>query len=161
MSVCDFDASKHLDRLRECLIELQDFERSLDPRMPPGSEIVDEYIPHMLDRCERCGGKILMAEVGREVAGFVTILTKVKSEELEDGDLEYGLVSELMVMERFRNQGLGRELLEEAELYARANEVRWLRIGVLAANQAADSLYSSMGFSSLYLELEKDLAESQ
>ena len=161
MLICDFEKSTHLERLRECLVELQDFERLLDPRLPPGSDIVDEYIPHMLDRCIRCQGKVLIAEVNGEVAGFATILTKVKSEELEDGDLEYGLVSDLMVLEKYRKQGLGRRLLEEAESYARANEVKWLRIGVLAGNQAADNLYSSMGFSSLYIEREKQLTESQ
>ncbi len=152
-----FDESTHLDGLRECLVELQDFERQLDPRMPPGSDIVDEYIPQMLDRCIECDGRVLIAEVDGEIAGFATILTKVSSGELEDGDLEYGLVSDLMVVKRFRSQGLGRKLLEEAESFARANGVKWLRIGVLAGNQAADKLYSSLGFSGIYIEREKDL----
>jgi GNAT superfamily N-acetyltransferase len=129
--------------------------------MPPGSDIVDDYIPHMLDRCKRCEGKILIAEIDGEVAGFATILTKVRSEEPEDGDLEYGLVSELMVVEKFRKKGLVRRLLEEAESYARANDVKWLRIGVLAGNRAADKLYASMGFSSQYVEREKDLTKSR
>lgn len=155
--ICKYDESMHLDRLRECLVELQDFERRLDPRMPPGCDIVDEYVPRMLDRCIECDGKVLIAEVDHEVAGFVTILTKVTSTELEDGDVEYGLVSDLMVRKSFRARGLGRKLLEEAESFARANGVKWLRIGVLADNQAADNLYSSMGFAGLYIEREKDL----
>ena len=154
-----FDECTHLDGLRECLVELQDFERQLDPRMPPGSDIVDEYIPQMLDRCIECDGRVLIAEVDGEIAGFATILTKVSSGELEDGDLEYGLVSDLMVVKRYRSQGLGRKLLEEAESFARANGVKWLRIGVLAGNQAADKLYSSLGFSGIYIEREKDLRE--
>jgi len=84
-------------------------------------------------------------------------MTKVTSTELEDGDVEYGLVSDLMVRKSFRARGLGRKLLEEAESFARANGVKWLRIGVLADNQAADNLYSSMGFAGLYIEREKDL----
>ena len=141
------------------LEELQDFERQLDPRMPSGRDIVDEYIPQMLDRCIECDGRVLIAEVNGEIVGFATILTKVSSGDLEDGDLEYGLVSDVMVVERFRSQGLGRKLLEEAESFARANGVKWLRIGVLAGNDVADNLYSSMGFSGLYVEREKDLRE--
>ncbi|MBT8352279.1 MAG: hypothetical protein KJO26_13740 [Deltaproteobacteria bacterium] len=88
MCICDFDIGNHLEGVRKCFVELQDFERSLDPRMPPGAEIVDTYIPYMLNRCKKCGGKILVADVNGEVAGFVTILTKVKSDDIEEGDNE-------------------------------------------------------------------------
>ena len=78
------------------LVELQNFERSLDPRMPSGEEIVDFYVPQMLLRCTQCDGVVLVAELNDEVAGYVTILTKVKSEDIEDGDYEYGLISDLV-----------------------------------------------------------------
>ena len=153
----DFDEKAHLAGVRACLIELQDFERSLDPRMPSGAEIVDGFIPHMLDRCTKCDGRVLVAELNEEVAGFATILAKVKSEEIEDGDIEYGLVSDLIVASVYRKRGIGRKLLEAAESYAKSNGVRWLRIGVLAENHSADSLYDSMGFKRLYIEREKEL----
>jgi len=126
--------------------------------MPSGSEIVDDYYPYMLDRCIECDGTVLVAEVDGEVAGFVTILTRVESEEIVEGEIEYGLVSDLVVASKFRRQGLGRKLLEAAESYARANEVRWLRIGVLAQNHSANALYDSLNFKKLYVEREKDLA---
>ncbi len=158
MPICDFDKSAHLHSLRECVVELQDFEHGIDPRIPPGVDIVDDFVPRMLQRCKQCDGKVLIAEVNGEVAGFATILSKVRNEEPEEGDYEYGLVSDLMVVPRFRQQGLGRQLLEAAESYARARGVKWLRIGVLAGNQGADRLYSSMGYSRLYVEREKDLS---
>jgi ribosomal protein S18 acetylase RimI-like enzyme len=153
----DFDEKVHLIGVQACVIELQDFERSLDPRMPSGSEIVDDYVPRMMYRCKHCDGQVLVAEVDSEVAGFTTILTKVKSEEIEDGEIEYGLVSDLIVASKFRRQGLGRKLLEAAESYARVNEVRWLRIGVLAENHSANALYESLDFKKLYVEREKQL----
>ena len=126
--------------------------------MPSGSEIVDDYVPYMLDRCIECDGTVLVAEVDGEVAGFVTILTRVQSEDIAEGEIEYGLVSDLVVASKFRRQGFGRKLLEAAESYARANEVRWLRIGVLAENHSANALYDSLNFSKLYVDREKDLA---
>jgi ribosomal protein S18 acetylase RimI-like enzyme len=126
--------------------------------MPSGSEIVDDYVPQMLDRCIECDGTVLVAEVDGEVAGFATILARVESEDIEDGGIEYGLVSDLVVASRFRRQGLGRKLLEAAESYAKANKVRWLRIGVLAENDSANALYDSLNFKKLYVEREKDLA---
>ncbi len=152
MLIRDFNEEAHLTGVQACLIELQDFERSLDPRMPSGSEIVDDYVPYMLDRCIECDGTVLVAEVDGEVAGFVTILTRVESEEIVEGDIEYGLVSDLVVASKFRRQGLGRKLLEAAESYARDNDVRWLRSGVLAQNHTANALYDSLNFKKLYVE---------
>lgn len=155
--ILGFDRDKHMAGLRECLIELQDFERVINPRMPSGAEIADPYLTDMFSRCDDCGGRILMAEVDGSVAGYVTILPKVKSEQIEDGDTEYGLISDLVVLEKYRGLGIGRKLLEAAELYARTCNVRYLRLGVLAGNPVAEDLYASAGFSPLYVELEKVL----
>lgn len=154
-----YEESRHLQGVRLCFIELQDFERHLDPRMPPGIEIVDAYMDRMLELCDECGGRILVAEVDGKVAGYATILPKVKSDEIEDGDLEYGLVSDLVVIEAFRRKGLGKRLLSAAEAYARKCRVRWLRIGVLARNPVPRQLYESAGFSPQYVELEKALTK--
>jgi len=159
MKILRFDERTQMQQLRECVIELQDFERALDPRLPSGSDIVDEYIPQMLDRCKSCLGQIFVAEVDGNVAGYVTILTKVSSGELEDGDIEYGLVADLVVRQEYRGNGLGRKLLATAEDYASDHKVRWLRIAALAANRSAKKLYSSVGFSELFVELEKNLTD--
>ena len=153
----EFDEKAHLAGVRACLIELQDFERSLDPRLPSGAEIVDDLIPRMMFRCATCDGMVLVAELSEAVVGFVTILAKVKSEEIEEGDVEYGLVSDVFVASKYRKQGIGRKLLEAAESYAKSNGVRWLRIGVLAENHSADGLYDSIGFKRFYIEREKEL----
>ncbi len=102
MHIREFDEHKDLNRLRECVIELQDFERRLDLRRPAGADIVGAYIPQMRERCEKCHGRILVAEADGEIAGYVMILTKVRSEDLEDGDVEYGLVADLVILEKFR-----------------------------------------------------------
>ena len=141
------------------LIELQEFERRFDPRMPRGADIVDEYVADMLEQCRLYAGKVLVAELDGAVVGYATILTRVPNEELEDGDYEYGLISDLVVLESYRGRGFGRKLLGEAEAYARTAEVQWLRIGVLSDNRPALELYGSLGFSGRYTELEKNLRE--
>ena len=148
LSIREFNEADHTKGVASCLIELQDFERSLDPRMPSGADIVDLYIPNMLDRCIECDGKVLVAEVEGEVAGYVTVLARVSSDEIEDGDVEYGLIPDLVVASRHRKKGIGRKLLEAAEAYAKSNDVKSLRIGVLARNRFANDMYESMGFES-------------
>jgi GNAT superfamily N-acetyltransferase len=155
-----FDKKRHFEGLQKCVIELQDFERRINHRMPPGAAIVEPYLAEMFKRCEECGGRILVAEIDGEVTAYVTILPKVTSEQVEDGDQEYGLISDLVVLEAYRGSGLGRKLLAAAEQYARSCKVKHLRIGVLAGNAAAENLYESAGFSPFYNELEKVIGRS-
>ena len=160
MRIREFDQNTDLGAVCRCLVELQDYERRLDPRMPPGAQIVDEYVANMLRQCEQYDGRILVAMVDGDIVGYATILTSIRNEELEDGDYEYGLVSDLVVLEPFRNQGVGRELLAAAESHARREGVEWLRIGVLSDNGAALDFYRSLGFADRYTELEKGLGDS-
>ena len=155
--IVPYDEKQHLPALRQLVIELQDFERALEGRLPSGESIVDEYVPQMMSRCKDALGQVFVAVIDGEVAGFATILTKVSSGELEDGDIEYGLVSDLVIAPNFRRQGLGQALLDTCEEFARSKNVRWLRIGVLEQNRVAMDLYAANGFSVLFSEMEKDL----
>lgn len=160
MLIRDFNISSDKAGLRRCFIELQDFERELDKRMPSGDEIADNYIARMLHRCRQCKGKVVVADVDGEVAGYATVLPKVKSDDLDDGNIEFALVSDLIVLQRFRKLGIGTALLGAAEAYAKSCNARWLRIGAVAANGAARELYASIGFKEIYTELEKDIGDT-
>ncbi len=160
MPIRRFSGDTDKAQVRACLIELQDFEREIDPRMPSGEDIAEAYIPDMLQRCRDSAGAILVAEIDRLVIGYVTILTKVSSDEIGAGDHEFGLITVVVVLREHQGKGHGKALLQAAETYARDHGVKWLRIGALAPNKSATTLYSSMGFSGLYVELEKDLQRS-
>ena len=152
-----YNSETDAQQLRDCVIELQNFEREIDPRMPSGEEIADDYIVAMLFRCRMCDGQVLVADVDGDIAGYVTMLNRVQSDDLDDGNLEFGLIADLLVKEAYRGTGLARELMAAAESFAKEHDVRWLRISVMAQNAAARKLYASTGFSEIYVELEKDL----
>lgn len=140
------------------MIELQNFERDLDPRAPRGSEIADGYMKLMLERCQRYLGKIFVAEIAGSVVGYASIWARVENDEPDAAPKEYGLVSDLVVLGQYRGQGIGRKLLARAEAYARDCNVQWLRIYVLATNETARSMYESLGFRENEIQLEKKLS---
>ena len=158
MKIREYDPDSDFAQLRDCVIELQDFERQIDARLPAGQDIADEYITQMRFRCRSCEGQILVVDLKGEVVGYVTLLNRVQSDELHEGDTEYGLIADLVIKEAHRGTGLGRQLMRAAEAAATAYGVRWLRVSVMSANTSARKLYSSSGFSELYAEFEKDLA---
>jgi len=159
MNIRELQGEADRRALRECVVELQDFERQIDARMPHGEAIADSYIDEMMARCDASRGKILVADVDGEVGGYVTVLTRVRSGELDDGDIEYGLIADLLVRARHRGAGMARKMLQAAEAVATQHGVRWLRITVLAANRVARELYASSGYTELYVDFEKDLGD--
>jgi ribosomal protein S18 acetylase RimI-like enzyme len=143
--------------VRDCISELQDFERRIDPRLRPGESMADAYVAQMLERCEVWVGELLVAEYAGAIAGMAAIYTRVPFEELDDPPGEYALVSDLVVREAFRRRGIGGALLEEAERYARQAGATELRIGVLSENRSARDLYVRTGFASYLETLSKRL----
>ena len=158
MVIREFDSASDLEGLRQCVISLQNFERGFDSRMPPGEDIADNYINDIFERCSKHEGKVLVADSNGSVAGYVLVLCKVVSDEIIEGDLEFGRIGDLVVLEAYRGMGFGKKLLTAAEHYAKEKKVKWLRIGVLSANSVAEKIYIADGFVPLTLELEKPLS---
>lgn len=157
MIVREYERNADFDGMRACLIELQEFERRIDPRKPAGNEIATAYISDALSKCAECHGKIFVADEEGEIAGYATVLARVRSGTLDEGDLEYAYLADLVVRATYRGRGMGRELIAKAETYARGEGAKWLRVCVLAENQGARRLYHTAGYSELYVDFEKDL----
>jgi ribosomal protein S18 acetylase RimI-like enzyme len=158
LGIREFDSLRDHDAVRSCAIELQDFERELDPRIPPGEQIADRYLDRMFRRCAEFDGVVLVAEADGSVSGFVSVWTRYRSSEPADDPAEHGYVSDLVVSAGHRGRGIGRALLRAAEARARQAGVDTLRVSVKAGNTSALSLYSAEGFENSEIYLEKRLA---
>jgi ribosomal protein S18 acetylase RimI-like enzyme len=144
-------------QIEACVIELQDFERAIDPNLAEGAAIVKLYVERLFARCAETSGKVFVAEADRQVAGFASVWAKVKSEELEEKEFEYAYVSDLIVRAAYRGRGLGRALLRRAEEYAVEQGATLLRVNVLARNDVARRLYNDHGFEEYEIVLAKRL----
>lgn len=151
----EYDSMRDRKPLRSCVVELQDFERGLEPTLPKGEVMADRYLAHMLRRCDEALGRVFVAEEDGTVVGFVGVLGRVIPE--PDESQTYAYVSDLVVMPAYRRRGLGRALLERAAAYACDTGARTLRVGVLARNEGAARLYRSLGFGDYTLQLNKPL----
>ena len=154
----DYDPGRDRDAVRDCFAQLQDFERSLDPRVPRGAEIADAYLELLLERCREHAGIVLVAEEASVVVGFVAVLTRYCSDEPEDDPTAFAYVTDLVVRETHRRRGIGRRLLDAAESRARAAGVDCVRLSVKAGNAGAQALYAECGFEGYELVLEKRLS---
>ena len=119
--------------------------------------MADAYLAFLLDRCERCSGKVFVAEADDSVVGFAAVLAKVLPEEPDEDQSEYAYITDLLVLPSYRQRGLGRTLLQHAEAFARERGAKILRVGVLARNRLAWELYRKLDFADYHVQLIKRL----
>ena len=151
----EYDSHRDANGLRQCIVELQEFERRLEPSLPDGEAMADRALAFLLEGCARFVGKILVTEEDGALVGFVAVMTRVSPEDPHESPDEYAYISDLVVVERCRGRGLGRILLEHAEAIARESGARRLRVGVLADNRVARQLYEQVGFNDFQVEMMK------
>lgn len=149
------------DACRACVVDMQDAERELDPRLRTGESMADEYLRQMHVRCRDYAGTILVADHANAIAGLVMILTRVPFESLDEPPGDYALVAELVVRTGLRGRGIGRALLRAAERHASKSGATELRIGVLSTNRPARQLYLTEGFAPYVETLTKPLNSHQ
>jgi ribosomal protein S18 acetylase RimI-like enzyme len=122
-----------------------------------GDLIGSAYVKHLLDECEKWDGDILVAEHEGRVVGFVCVLAGFDSRDMIEADSNYAFVTDLVVTSGMRGQGIGRQLLQEAESFSRRRGARVIRLNVIAGNTSARDFYSKAGFRELELKLIKSL----
>jgi GNAT superfamily N-acetyltransferase len=132
--------------IRRCVVALQEFERTIDPRLLPGEEMADQYCRQIHAQCAKSAGCVFVAEDDGVVVGFVAVLSREPFTELDEPPGSYALIKDLIVLEPYRGRGTGRRLLQRAEGFVRAAGVTELRIGVLARNGPARALYLDHAF---------------
>jgi len=152
----DYDPARDYPALHACFVELQAWERQFEPSMPAPQNAADPYLADMLARCEASGGRVLLAEQGAEVAGFICLMAEV-GPDFDDSLEPYSYISDLIVRAAFRGQGIGPRLIEAAEALARTAGTKRLKVGVLIANTGAHDLYRQCGFRDVAVSLVKDL----
>ncbi|MBI3769649.1 MAG: GNAT family N-acetyltransferase [Deltaproteobacteria bacterium] len=154
--VREYAATTDASGLRACFVELQEFERGIDPALPEGVGVADVYLERMLDRCATWDGTVFVALARERVVGFVCVWARVPPEP-DEPPAPYAFVSDLIVVEAFRSRGVGRALLAEAERCARRRGAMTLKLDVMAGNPAALRLYEHVGFTRRRIEMTKAL----
>ena len=137
--------------------QLQVHEGQHYDRMLPPDDIAGWYIDALKGDCRQHAGHIRMACVDGKAIGYCAILTCVEADDIDEQPFSYAYVSELVVSETARGNGIGKALLTDAERLARAAGAAWLRVSVLARNTLAHEVYRSYGFADHLVTMEKPL----
>lgn len=157
MNIRIYSAEADFPAVKACFIELQEFERALDPRIPSGAGAADAYLEGLFGRCRRFAGEVFVVEDAGRVVGFVSVLGACRSDSPDDAATPFAYVDDLVVLPEHRGRGYGRALLARAEAYAAALGQTTLRLRVKGGNQLARGFYAGAGYTEYEIELQKEL----
>lgn len=149
--------SEDQERLEACILELQNFERTLEPDRVEGAQMVVRHREELLAIVRQNRGQLFVAEVNAEVVGLVGVRLEHEADEYLSTVVDYAYISDLVVLPAHRGQGYGAALLQQAEEWARQQGMTMLKIHVLAKNQQATSVYLQAGFRPYVLALLKQV----
>ena len=153
----DYEPGPHAAGVRACIVELQNYERTLEPALLDGEAMADVHLAYLVDCCRDYDGRIFVALTGARVVGFACVWTRVPPDGPDDIPIDHAYISDVAVIADLRGRGLGRALLQRAEAYARERGAAYLRVGVRAGNAVARQLYAAVGFTEDRIELAKRL----
>ncbi|WP_457091016.1 N-acetyltransferase family protein [Microvirga sp. P5_D2] len=141
----------------ELIHRLNVFEAELtgDRRRDYGA--ANAYYDDLMTRLSRRNGRIVLAESGSVVVAAMGFSLDQDAAYVTDNVRQHGTVTDLIVDEEWRGQGIGQTLLVEAERLTREAGLKRLVIGALVANERAERTYRQFGFQPYVTILTKEL----
>jgi GNAT superfamily N-acetyltransferase len=144
-------------RLRQAIIEMQNYERMQHSTRLPGEQVADAYLDWMLRRAAN-NGAVLVAESNYIFVGFVAGWIEESGNIGETLDSNrVGYISDICVMPDFRGRGIATQLLKGIERHLADFGITRLRINSLAANKSARASYERAGFAPYEMVYEKTI----
>lgn len=102
--------------------------------------ICNEKIENMVEYVKADKAIIVGACSDEDLVGFIWLF---KSTNQGEQRLH---VNQIVIKEEYRNKGIGKQLMTEAEKQAKKNNITTLELNVIEENRAALSLYESLGY---------------
>jgi ribosomal protein S18 acetylase RimI-like enzyme len=145
--------------IRDCMVALQTYEGAVEPNRADPALVVEPYLKDLAAKCRSGVAEILVAAIDGRVVGWVGVVARYTSDDILERHRQFAYITDLIVLEGYRGQGIGRQLLGAAEAYAASKGARHLRVGVLAANVNAHRVYAAAGFRDYEVILDKEIGE--
>ncbi len=150
--------NKDREQVLKCIIELQDFERTLESDRLEGKKMAEKYLDYLLQEREKDKQWIFVSEEGETVVGFVSFWVEVDSEAMLAVTTHTCIyISDLVILPRHRNQGIGEALMKKTEEVAKKEGINLAKVYVLAKNVKATDFYHKMGYRDYDIGLTKEL----
>lgn len=149
--------TKHdIESLKKVIVELQEFERLMDPHRLAGIKVAHAYLEHLLALCERGVGKIYVVEIKDEVIGMISVYIEEDKKHFRKAQ-KFAYISDLIILPEYKDRGIAKELFEKAEEYAKSKHVSTIQAAVLHEHKEGINEYLRNGFHTFEIVVRKHI----
>jgi ribosomal protein S18 acetylase RimI-like enzyme len=145
--------------VEQCIFELQEeeFARQPDYWQTPEKTLENKYLDYLIKWAADSNGKLLIAEVDGNVAGYLAVIIEDDKDPSPAQQLtKKAYIPDFDVLRAYQKQGIGKKLVAVAEEYAKAHNCEYLSLDVTTGNPAID-FYKKSGFQEYSTHLKKKL----
>lgn len=146
--------------VKNLLLELQQHIANLDSEgyNVVGDKFKDLYFAKTINEVNSYQGKMFLYQVEDNIVGLIVGLINNERVDLYDFRApKRGRITELVISEKYRKQGIGQKLIEKMEEYLKEQECKDVLLGVLAYNEEAYNFYLNNGYHARTMDMTKKL----
>jgi ribosomal protein S18 acetylase RimI-like enzyme len=147
--------------VKELLKELVREIAKLNPnRLPePLPEYAGTYLAQIEKHIEKNEGVMILAEADGQLIGYGIghLREEAETDHLEFHPTRTGYIPDVFVLNTYRNQGIGKEIIIRIEQYFRGQHYDFVELSVLVKNSLAHDLYIKLGYQDFLIEMQKRL----
>lgn len=130
--------------------ELMDFHAQRDIHFTLCNDAEKAFAAYMLENIDKVDAYLFVAENTTTLVSYC-LCTIDKRPPVCEFNPEYGILSELAVLDDYRRQGLGEKMVERAMEWFRSKGIARIEVRVAVTNEVSTQFWRKMGFST-YLE---------
>lgn len=147
--------AEDLKTLFELSFEFLKNEAGLEPTYDPEYAKTEDSQNFIKLKIQSDDAIFLVAEDNGRLVGFLmgTIYPRPKARK----SMKPAVLDEIFVSQGYRNKGVGKELIEKFQDWARGKGANKLRVSTHHKNEEAIKFYREFGFKDFYIKLEKDI----
>lgn len=146
-----------VEGIKQCLVEIQEFEKMLDPNRLSGIAIAHEYLEHLLQVSRQEKGKVFVVEINNEIVGMISVVIETDMRHFRKAG-KAAFISDVIILPEYKDKGIMKELLEKAEEYAKGKEVKVIQTAVLSKHAEGIDGFTRNGFHTYELVLNKKIS---
>lgn len=152
--------NKYDEMIKDLLVELQEYIAEIDREKYNilTKEYREKYFEKTMEEVNKYEGKIFLAIENEKVIGLIVGL--INNEEVSSYDFKApkrGRITELIVTNKYRANGLGKQLLNKMENYFKSVDCKGILIDVFAYNEKAQKFYYENGYFNRNIEIMKKI----
>ncbi len=150
------------EQIKDLLVELQEHIVEIDKE---GYNIItneykEEYFKKTIAEIKKYEGKMFLYKENDEILGLVIGL--INNEDISEYDFKApkrGRVSELIVTQKIRSKGIGKQLLDKIKEHFKEKNCKAILIDVFGYNEQAIRFYEKNGYHTRLVEMISTIEE--